>query len=214
MYRLDYPHDSLHKDFDSHIPMGSLMKHFRQEFSNFPDSDGYIKPDTAMVNKWRDRLCSIANGKKTIGISWKSGVTDPLRDAKHTSLLNWSELLTTKNLVFVNLQYGNCVDEIKNVEKNLGVKIHTWEDLDLKNDIEDIFGLLANLDHVVTTSSAVWTFAASSGARTSLLLHSPHWTMFDRTKILFFPRVHCHVAEPSQLIYTLLPDVLKEIEAQ
>jgi hypothetical protein len=214
MHRLDFPHDSLHNDFDSHIPMGSLMKHFRQEFSNFHDSGGYIKPDSNIVNKWRERLGPIANGKKTIGISWKSGVADPLRNAKHSSLSNWSELLTTKNLVFVNLQYGNCIDEIKNVEKIFGVKIHTWEDLDLKNNIEDIFGLLANLHHVVTTSSAVWTFAASSDTPTSLLLHSPHWSMFDQNKIPFFPRVHCHVAEPGQLIYTLLPDVLKEIDSQ
>jgi len=214
MHRLDFPHDSLHNDFDSHIPMGSLMKHFRQEFSNFPNSGGYLKPDVKRVNKWRDRLSSIADGKKTIGISWKSGLTDPLRNAKHSSLLDWSELLTTKNLVFVNLQYGNCADEIKNVEKILGIKIHTWEDLDLKNDVEDIFGLLVNLDHTVTTSSAVWTFAASSGAPTSLLLHTPHWTMFNQIKIPFFPQVHCQVVEPGQPIYKLLANVIKEIEIQ
>jgi len=214
MHRLDYPHDSLHKDFDCHIPMGSLMKHFRQEFSNFHDSGNYIKPDSNIVNKWRERLGPIANGKKTIGISWKSGLTDPLRNAKHSSLLDWSELLTIKNLEFINLQYGNCIEEIKSVEKILGVKIHTWKDLDLKNDIEDIIGLLANLDHVVTTSSAVWTFAASSGTTTSLLLHTPHWTMFNQIKIPFFPKVHCHVTEPSQPVYKLLTDVIKEIEIQ
>jgi len=214
MHRLDFPHDSLHNDFDSHIPMGSLMKHFRQEFSNFPNSGGYLKSDVKRVNKWRDRLSSIADGKKTIGISWKSGLTDPLRNAKHSSLLDWSELLTTKNLVFVNLQYGNCADEIKNVEKILGIKIHTWEDLDLKYDVEDIFGLLVNLDHTVTTSSAVWTFAASSGAPTSLLLHTPHWTMFNQIKIPFFPKVHCQVPEPGQPIYKLLTNVIKEIEIQ
>jgi len=214
MHRLDYPHDSLHNDFDCHIPMGSLMKYFRQEFSNFQDSGGYIKPDVGIVNKWRERLGHIANGKKTIGISWKSGLDDPLRNAKHSILLDWFELLTTKNLVFVNLQYGNCVDEIKNVEKNLGLKIHTWEDLDLKNDIEDIVGLLVSLDHIVTTSSAVWTFAASSGAHTSLLLHTPHWTMFNQIKIPFFPKVHCQVAASGQPVYKLLTDVIKEIEIQ
>jgi hypothetical protein len=214
MHRLDFPHDSLHNDFDYHIPMGSLIKHFRQKFSNFPNSGGYLKPDINRVNKWHDRLSSIANGKKTIGLSWKSGLADPLRNAKHSSLLDWSELFTTKNLIFVNLQYGNCQDEIKNVEKIFGVKIYTWEDLDLKNNIEDIFGLLANLDHVVTTSSAVWTFAASSGTPTSLLLHSPHWTMFDQNNIPFFPSVRCHLAEPGEQIYTLLPDVSKEIESQ
>jgi len=214
MHRLDYPHDSLHKDFDCHIPMGSLMKHFRKEFSSFHDSGGYIKPDSNIVNKWRERLGLIANGKKTIGISWKSGLTDPLRNAKHSSLLDWSELLTIKNLEFINLQYGNCIEEIKSVEKILGVKIHTWKDLDLKNDLEDIIGLLANLDHVVTTSSAVWTFSASSGAPTSLLLHTPHWTMFNQIKIPFFPKVHCQVAALGQPVYKLLTDVIKEIGIQ
>jgi tetratricopeptide (TPR) repeat protein len=213
MHRLDFPHDSLHNDFDCHIPMGSLMRHFRQEFLNFPDSSRYIKPDSNLVDKWRERLGSIANGKKTIGLSWKSGLADPLRNAKHSSLLDWSELLTTKNLVFVNLQYGNCIDEIKHVEKILGAKIHTWEDLDLKNDVEDIVGLLINLDHVVTTSSAVWTFAASSGVPTSLLLHTPHWTMFNQNRIPFFPKVDCHLAKPDQPIFNLLTDVIKKINS-
>jgi hypothetical protein len=214
MHRLDFPHDSLHNDFDSHIPMGSLMKHFRQKITNFRDCGSYIKPSLNVVNKWRDRLGFVANGKRTIGLSWKSALADPLRNAKHSNLLDWSELLTKKNLVCVNLQYGNCTDEIKNVEKTLGIKILTWEDLDLKNDVEDIFGLLANIDHVVTTSSAVWTFAASSGAHTSLLLHTPHWTMFNQIKIPFFPKVHCQVAAPGQPVHKLLTDVIKEIKIQ
>jgi len=211
MYRLDYPHDSLHKDFDSHIPMGSLMKHFRQDFSKFPDCGGYIKPEPNKVTKWRNRLESSSKGKKTIGISWKSIKTDPLRDAKNSRLTDWSVLLKIKDVVFVNLQYGECSNEINEVSRALDVKIHTWEDLDLKDDLEDIFGLLANLDYVVTTSSAVWAFAASTGTPTSLLLHSPHWTMFDKNHIPFFPRVDCHVALPSQPIHNLLPNIIAKV---
>jgi len=211
-FRIEYPHDSYYFDFGSHIPMGSLMGFFRKNLNDFPNSSGYLLPDALLVSKWRDRINSLKlNYKKVIGISWKGGLSDPIRNLKYTNLIDWSYLLSNPNYEFVNLQYGDCSDEIHDVESALGIKIHRWDDLNLKNDIDDIFGLLKNLDQLVTVSTAIWMFAASLGTPTTLLLQSSHWTMFDQNYTPFFPKVKCLVTNSNQVIPNLLPKALLTI---
>jgi len=209
-FRIDYPHDSYYDDFGSHLPMGSLMTFFRRDLSDFPNSSGYLLPDNLLVSKWQDRINFRKNQqRKFIGISWKGGLSDPLRNSKYTKLIDWSNLLNNPNYEFVNLQYGDCSDELLEVETALGIKIHRWDDLDLKNDIDDIFGLLANLDGLVTVSTAIWMFAAAVGTPTTLLLQTNHWTMFDQDYTPFFPNVKCLVTdERNQVIPDLLPQAL------
>jgi hypothetical protein len=193
--------------------MGSLMNFFRKNISKFPNSSGYLLPDNLLVSKWRDRISQRKKlKKKFIGISWKGGLSDPLRNFKYTKLIDWSYLLTNPNYEFVNLQYGDCSQELLEIESSLGIKIHTWDDLNLKNDIDDIFGLLANLDHLVTVSTAIWMFAASVGTPTTLLLQTNHWTMFDKNYTPFFPNVKCLVTDSSQVIPDLLPRALEMLQ--
>ncbi len=121
--------------------------------------------------------------------------------------VDWAPLLKAKEFVFVNLQFGECEQELQEVESALGIQIHRWPDLNLKNDMDDVCALISNLDDVVTISSAVWTFSAALGARTSLLLSSPHWTMFNQDHILFFSSVKCFCADNDSSITHLLPEV-------
>lgn len=210
-HRIEYPYDSFYKDFDSHIPMGSLMYYLRKSIELFPKRYTYLTPDGVKVAKWRERLEVFGSEKKLIGICWKGGLSDPLRNSKYSNLLQWEQLLTRKDCVFINLQYGDCVDEIIQVQEAFGVKIITWNDLDLKNDLEDIFGLLRNLDRVITISSAIWTFSASIGTPTSLLLHEPHWTMFNQKNSPFFPDVDCQVSNNDKNLSQLIPKVLSNL---
>lgn len=207
MHRIEYPYDAYYSDFEYHIPMGSLMMQFRPSIESFPSKYQYLSPDISKISKWKEKLNLIKNNKKLIGISWKSGISDPLRDAKHSNLLDWVELLKRDDCIFINLQYGDCKEEIELTNNTLGIKIVTWQDFDLKNDLEDVFGLLHNLDRVVTTSSAIWTFSASIGTPTTLLLHEPHWTMFNQSNIPFFPEVDCIVAPNGKGLETLIPIV-------
>jgi tetratricopeptide (TPR) repeat protein len=211
IYRLEYPHDSPHNDFGSQIPVGSLMQYFRPSLERFIDRGGFLVPSEHLLSKWNERLKSIHPTKKKIGISWKSGISDPLRDAKYSALLDWDDLLNLNDYEFINLQYGDSLKEIVEVKNKFGINIHNWDDLNLKADIEDIFSLIRNLDHVITISSAVWTFAAASGTPTSLLLHTPHWTMFNEQHTPFFSNVLCHVTSPDEKIHHLLKKSIADI---
>lgn len=213
IYRMEYPHDSPYDDFDCHIPMGSLMQHFRPRLDSFHHKNGaYLKVDSAKQSKWSERLESLRKGKKLVGITWRGGLTDAVGQMKYTQLMDWAPLLSSEELMFVNLQFGDCEQELSQVESALGIQIHRWSDLDLKNDLDDVCALISCLDDVVTISSAVWTFSAALGARTSLLLSSPHWTMFDQDHVPFFASVKCFYSQSNAAITSLLPLVKQHLQ--
>ncbi len=208
IYRIEYPHDSPYDDFDCHLPMGSLMHHFRPDLDSFDNKAGaYLKVDLAKKAMWLERLEKIRNGKKLVGITWRGGLTDAVGQMKYSKLMDWAPLLSSEDFVFVNLQFGECEQELQEVESALGIHIHRWSDLDLKNDLDDVCALISCLDDVVTISSAVWTLSAALGARTSLLLSSPHWTMFNQDHIPFFSSVKCFCADNNSSMTHLLPEV-------
>jgi hypothetical protein len=213
IYRMEYPHDSPYDDFDCHIPMGSLMQHFRPRLDSFHHKNGaYLKVDSAKQSKWSERLESLRKGKKLVGITWRGGLTDAVGQMKYTQLMDWAPLLSSEELMFVNLQFGDCEQELSQVESALGIQIHRWSDLDLKNDLDDVCALISCLDDVVTISSAVWTFSAALGARTSLLLSSPHWTMFDQDHVPFFASVKCFYPQSNAAITSVLPLVKQHLQ--
>jgi len=211
-YRIDYPHDSPHHDFDSHLPMGSLMMHFRPFIKSFEKTTGsYLKVDPIKLKSWDTRLQSIRKSKKLVGISWRGGLTDAVGKLKYSKLIDWRFLLSSNEFEFVNLQFGECEEELREVEVAMGISIHRWSDLDLKNDIDDVCALISNLDDVVTISSAVWAISAALGKRTNLLLASPHWTMFNLSYIPFFSSVKCFCANDNLSISDVLPQVKEHL---
>ena len=90
--------------------------------------------------------------KFVCGISWKSSNKD-IGVTKSLNLIDLSPLLSIENVEFVSLQYGSTADEIELVEKNIGRKIHTIDELDIFNDIDGLASLISNCDFVVTTSN-------------------------------------------------------------
>lgn len=213
IYRIDYPHDSPFLDYDCHIPMGSLLSYFRPNLNSFNSRSGkYLKVNQDMRRVWLDRTNKIRNGKKLVGISWRGGLTDPVGQLKYSQIIDWIPLLSCDDFVFVNLQIGDCEQELKDIESMLKISIHRWSDLDLKNNLDDVCALISCLDEVVTISSAVWTFSAAVGASTSLLLSSPHWTMFDQNYTPFFSSVTCFCTNDNQPISRLMPKVKSHLQ--
>jgi len=65
--------DSERDDFDFHLPMGSLYKHFIHEIEKNAKVDAYLIPDPVRINFWKERLNSLGKGPY-IGVCWKSSV--------------------------------------------------------------------------------------------------------------------------------------------
>ena len=62
--------------------------------------------------------------------------------AMHYAQLNqWGPILAAPGVQFVNLQYDECGEELREAERSFGGRIHLWNDLNLKNDQEAVAAL-------------------------------------------------------------------------
>jgi Flp pilus assembly protein TadD len=171
---------SPYKDFDLHVPLGSLMKYFRRDIKDFERSGAYIKTDPAKVAKFAERLAPYKEDYRLVGICWRSGKLDPVRNLGYTTLDEWGEVLQTPGFKFVNLQYGECEAELKESEEKYGVEILRWPDLNLKDDLDDVFALMHCLDAVASVQTAVLVMGGSVGVPT-VGVKAGGWTLLGQT---------------------------------
>jgi len=169
----------LFDDFDVQCPIGSLPRYFRRNIKDFDKAIPVWIPEKNRVEVIREKLQPFRH-KILVGISWRSGVLKIERNTNYTNLMDWSELLSQENLQFVNLQYGNCEEEIGQVEKALGIQILRWPEIDLRNDLETVLALISELDCVCSVGTAVSSIAGTSGVPTLLLLQKS-WILLGET---------------------------------
>ncbi len=130
-------------------------------------------PDPVRVAEFRDRLSSLP-GKK-VGICWRSMMLEAKRAKYFSPLEGWMPVLKTQGVSFVNLQYGDCAEEIARARDQHGVTIHQVEGLDLRNDIDGTAALCAGLDLVLSAPTAAAATAASVGAKLWFLTAGRTW---------------------------------------
>ena len=162
-----------------HIPVGSLPALQMRNSEHLPTLRGYLTASPRQVSRFAQRLAK-HDGKTKIGICWRSHKLNPVRNKKYTALKDWEPLLRMPNACFVSLQYGDAEAEIADIEKQLGIAIERWSDVDLKDDFEAVLGLMHNLDIVVSTSTAVVPLAGALGRPTIFLGHAS-WILLSKT---------------------------------
>ena len=154
-------------DFDVHLPMGSLYKHFLQEITSNTKPEAYLVPDPVRVKYWKERLNSLGKGPY-VGIAWKSSDMSPKRLPNYAPIHEWSPVLKIPDVTFINLQYKDFADDLAKVKDELGVTVHNFDDLDHYDDLDDVAALCAALDIVVTTKITVVYISAGVGTSTKL----------------------------------------------
>jgi hypothetical protein len=200
----------VHSDFDWHLPIGSLSRIFRNHISNFKtDKSNYLVSCPVKNKKFEDRLFKFKD-KIKVGITWRSGVLNPLRNSEYTNILDWRDILTLSNIEFFNLQYGECEDELISAENAFNIKIHRWDDLDLKNDLDDVLSLIQNLDLVIGPSTTVIWLAAALG-KPSLVHQYKDWINLGEDYCPFNINAKVFFAENNQPMATTLPAIKEYI---
>jgi tetratricopeptide (TPR) repeat protein len=154
-------------DFDFHLPMGSLYKHFLQEITKNTKPDAYLVPDPVRVTFWRKRLNSLGKGPY-VGIAWKSSVVSYYRLQHYPPILEWSPVFNIPDVTFINLQYKDFADDLAKVKDDLGVTVHNFEDLDQYNNVDDVMALCAALDIAVTTKVTPMILSSAVGTPTKI----------------------------------------------
>lgn len=157
--------DAVRADIDFNMPLGDLWKHSIHRFSESSIGKAHLFPDPQRIIFWRNRLQLLGNGPY-VGIAWKSANMSPERMPNYAPIVDWAPLLSRKDITFINLQYCDFSYDIEQVHKNLGVRIHNFEDIDLFDDLDEVAALCKALDTVVATTCAVPLLSAAVGTQT------------------------------------------------
>lgn len=166
------------EDYDVQLPVGSLPRLLLKEDSARIGNGAFLQASPFEVARFAQRLAG-ADKRKKIGICWRSHKLGGSRDKKYTLLTDWYPLLSSREFVFVSLQYGDCEQELLEAERALGIRILRWTDVNLKDDLDAVLGLLRNLDVVISPSTAVVPMAGAVGTAT-ILLTNPTWLLLGQ----------------------------------
>jgi hypothetical protein len=135
----------------------SLLHLTRGRTSYFPQhQDAFIIPDGRSVKKWHRRYKALGAGSKNVGIAWRGG-SHPRKKAKRsTNLKQWRTLLETPNINWINLQYGDCSRELKEIRDEYGIMIHNFHDIvDPLKDLDGHCAQIKALDLVISLTNSI-----------------------------------------------------------
>ena len=158
---------------DLWTPLASLLREHRRSVADFPERAGYIAADPARVAVWRERLAALPGRK--VGLLWKSGIKKDARHRYFAGFDDWRPVLQQPGVSFVNLQYGDCAEEIARAREAFGVEIWQPPGIDLKQDLDEVAALSSALDLVVGFSNASFNIAAACGAPSWLITVPGSW---------------------------------------
>ena len=173
---------------DFQTPLGSLARWFRTSLEAFPRQGGYLVSDADQVATYRNWLDSLGSGLK-VGISWRSILRGGYRDLHYTELDQWGDILKTPGVIFVNLQYGDCAEELADARQRFGVEIHEAAGLNLKDDLDQAASLTSALDMVITAGTSVCAMAGALGKETWMFTIKDVWDRLGAENYPWFPSV-------------------------
>ncbi len=212
-------------DFDYQISVASLGCFFRGDFTAFPRHRGYLRADPDKTALFRKAYEQRANGQRIVGISWRSAAA---QSAKSASLLNLAPILQTPGVFFVNLQYGDCRDDLAMAREKLGVDIFNDTSVDSLKDLDTFFAQVAAMDLVISSSNTTVHVAGSQNIPVWMLLHhgraAPYYWFLGREDSPWYPSARIFRAltadmgaweiEPAQRIAATLAAWVGDTSAQ
>lgn len=147
---------------DVQCAIGSLPRILRPAIECFPEAPAYLLPDPDRLAYWRSRVEQLGHGLK-IGICWRSGLTKGERRKLYSQLTQWGPVFSVPGVHFINLQYGECGEELREAEQTFGIKITDFPEVDLRNAIDESAALTKALDLVISAGTAVAEISGALG---------------------------------------------------
>lgn len=204
---------------DFFAPLGDMFHILRPTLTTFEDDavhrDHFVTAEPIHYKKWSDYLSSV-NDKKKVGLSWRSQKTTGARNAYYMDfqiLVPWMERYP--DIQFVNLQYGDCSEELDYLERASDIEglLLTIPDLDLFDDIEGTLGLIASLDLVFSVRNSQASFAGALGIQT--LAYYQSFFQFGRkyTDPIFKNTLAVHPQDGDEAVLKQLDMALTDFES-
>jgi tetratricopeptide (TPR) repeat protein len=194
---------------DYYVPIASTLHILRTHIEDFPHKP-VLKPDPERVAHYREIL-KAGGDAPTIGICWRSMMLGVARQKYYTTLDTWKPILQTPGVRYVNLQYGDCADDLKQAVAAHGVPIEVIEGLDLKLDIEGAAALSAALDLVISAPTAAAAIAGSVGTEVWFLTACVTWPQLGTSEYPWYRKTRAFVPERFRDWPSLIPKVADEL---
>ena len=194
---------------DLWAPMGTALQHYRKSLADFPH-EAFLVADPARVADFRQRLDALP-GKK-VGLCWRSMMLAAKRAKYFSPIDGWGPVLQTPGVSFVNLQYGDCTDELARAAEEFGVTVHVMDGLDLKQDIDGAAALCAALDLVISAPTAAAATAASVGTETWFVTAGRTWPQMGTAEYPWYAKTKVFWPEKFGDWDALMPNVSDELE--
>jgi hypothetical protein len=163
---------------DAWTPLASLAQRYRRTAADFPRVP-YLRADDARVAHWRSWL---GGERPAIGLTWRSGKLSGDRQRFYPALARWAELLRIPGVQFVNLQYGDCAQDLARLQELGGVEIRQPPGLNIKDDLDDLAALCTALDAVVSVQNATGALAGACGAPVVFVAGPGSWTQLGERR--------------------------------
>ncbi|RVU35002.1 tetratricopeptide repeat protein [Hwanghaeella grinnelliae] len=173
---------------DFQLSLGQVAARMRPTVGAFPSRPGFLAANDGLRQKWRQRLDALGR-KPKIGISWRSGLKTARRAENVSDLEQWYDFLDTIPADFIALQYGEIDAELRQLEQATYIKLHRWDDMDLRDDVDDLLAMMCELDFVVTVPTSLMDMAGSVGARTITAMLENEWVLLGTERHPWYPSV-------------------------
>lgn len=163
------PHPAT-RDMRWQSALGSLCRWLRSRVDSFSWRGPYLVPDAGRVAACRQRYRALGAGP-VIGLSWRSS-NYKVGAQKSLELQQWAALLAQPGAVFVNLQYGDCREELAQLQRATGITVHQDDSINPLQDLDGFAAQVAAMDLVISTSNSTVHFAGA--------LEVPVWMLLPR----------------------------------
>lgn len=124
-----------------------------------------LRTDPERRRYWRNYLYQEFGERLVVGIAWRSSKHDRVRDLQYMTPQEISQALGF-DVGVVNLQYSHTQEEhiaFRELGNERQFKFATPPDIDLKNDLDDLFALIEVVDVVISPLISVPWMAAAVG---------------------------------------------------
>ncbi len=169
--------------FDVHAPLMTLPMIFGTTVETIPADVAYLRAESGLVEKWRDRLSGF-HGRK-VGLCWQGNPKFPGDSWRSIPLRHFGVLLDDPSITFINLHKG--VGELQIQECGFEDRIVNYSSE--VESLADTAAIMENLDLIITSDTAVAHLAGALGRPTWVLLHFvPDWRwLMDRDDMPWYP---------------------------
>ena len=177
--------------FTHHVPLLSLPAIFQTTLETIPpaslESKPYLQADPQLIQQRAEELSALGgHSHPKIGLNWAGNPNYGSDHERSTTLTIFLPLLAVPQICWVSLQHGPPSRQIPQLPPHL--QLHDASSQD--RDLADTAALIANLDLVITTDTAIAHLAGALGKPLWLLLpwQSDWRWMQDRPTTPWYPQ--------------------------